>query len=136
MTVLGDRRIEIISRMRKQAQRVKGKGLSMVSVAVGAPKWVPGFAPPVRPAVSYSACVYPGGYMYTPRLTFWHPVNVHIKAQHEAAQPIGHAGPNRGRCKQDPCNTSLGEDPAAPSAVNITLSPVGPPIPPWVPAYP
>lgn len=50
-----------------EAQRVKGKGLSMVSVAAGAPKWVSGFAPPVRPAVSYSACVHPGGCMNTPQ---------------------------------------------------------------------
>lgn len=39
------------------------------------------------------------------RLTFWHSVNVHIKAQHEATQPIGHTWPHHRHCKQDPCNT-------------------------------
>lgn len=42
------------------------------------------------------------------RLTFWHPVDVYIKAQHEAAQPIGHAWPHHGHCKHDPCNTKPG----------------------------
>lgn len=38
-------------------------------------------------------------------LTFWHSVNVHIKAQDEATQSIGHAWPHHCHCKQDPCNT-------------------------------
>lgn len=42
------------------------------------------------------------------RLTFWHPVNVHIEAQHDATQPKSQTWPHQRHCKHDPCNTKPG----------------------------
>lgn len=88
-----------------------------------------GSVSPMRPADSKLAAVcLPGTAVRSLRLTFWHPVYVHIKAQHKTAQPIGHARPHHGYCKQDPCNTKPELGSLAPASLYRSVpapSPVG-----------
>ena len=89
--------------------------------------WVLWFSISYETSSWSTVSVCPWGQLCAPKLTFWHSINVHVKAQHEAAQPIGHAWPHHGHCKQDTCNRKPGLVPSGLASLHRS-GPAQPPL--------